>query len=656
MAGASQGTSAADASEVSPEYSAGELDRLFHVSLSMLCIAGADGYFKRVNPAFERTLGYNSRELLSRPILEFVHPDDWERTQSELRNLVAGSPTVHFENRYRCKDGSYRWLAWTAMPQEQGTRIYATASDVTLQKQTEEALRASERRYRKLLDAVTTYRYTVELENHIPVFTFHGHGCLAATGYAPEDFASDPHLWFRMVHSSDRETVQRHVAAVHAGSEVPPLEHRIFHRDGRTRWVRNTIILHRDDRGQLASYDGLVEDVTDRRHLEEQFRRLLESAPDAMAIVDRGGKIVLVNAQTEHCFGYRREELLGQPVEILVPERFRAQHVEDRAAYSASPRPRLMGARPDLYARRKDGSEFLAEISLSPIETDEGVLIACAVRDITERRRTEREVRENEVQLLAARKIQEHFLPDALPALAGFDVAGACYPAASASGDYFDYLPLPGDAIGFVTGDASGHGFGPALVMTSTQAFLRAVAPMCATIGEVLSRANRFLVQETDEGCFVTLLLARLDPPARRLTYASAGHPTGYVIDAAGGVKARLPSTGFPLGVFGDAEFPTGDPIVLEPGDMVLLLTDGILEVRSPAGTPFGDERALEIARASRSRSSREIIEALYRAVLDFSQSEQPDDDVTAIVIKTKAPIPDNSSVPGSGTGVRPRG
>jgi PAS domain S-box-containing protein len=141
--------------------------------------------------------------------------------------------------------------------------------------------------------------------------------------------------------------------------------------------------------------------VTRTPHAEALFRSLLEAAPDSIILVDAAGRIVLVNAQTESLFGYRREELVGQPVEMLIPERARDRHIPQRVQYLASPTTRPMGAGLDLAGRRKDGSEFPVEISLSPMPTPEGVLIISIIRDVTEQRRVAEALR------LQTRRLEE---------------------------------------------------------------------------------------------------------------------------------------------------------------------------------------------------------------------------------------------------------
>jgi serine phosphatase RsbU (regulator of sigma subunit) len=234
----------------------------------------------------------------------------------------------------------------------------------------------------------------------------------------------------------------------------------------------------------------------------------------------------------------------------------------------------------------------------------------------------------------AAQRVQQLLFPHQPPSCPGFDIAGASYPADATGGDYFDYILTPEGFVDVVIGDVSGHGFAAALVMSSTRAYLRALALANTEIDKVLTLVNRALSEDMDGTRFVTLLYTRLAPDRLTLSYTSAGHPSGYVMTAAGEVSTILDSTAMPLGIMAEGEFPAGPGIDLQSGDLIFLYTDGVTEAIAPNGTVFGIDRALQLLRDNHLRSAGELVESLYQAVIDFINQPVLEDDVTAIIIK----------------------
>jgi PAS domain S-box-containing protein len=206
---------------------------------------------------------------------------------------------------------------------------------------------------------------------------------------------------------------------VKRGETVDHLETVRITRDGRPLEVSVSVSPLRDARGRIVGAATVARDVTERKRANDQIRALLESAPDAVVVVADGGRIVLVNRQTEELFGYSREELLGRSAEMLIPERLReveAHHM----GYFLSPETRQTGAALELVGLRSDGNELPIEITFSPLRTDEGLLVYASIRDITERKLIEEELRRSNHDLEQFAYVASHDLSEPLRVIAGF--------------------------------------------------------------------------------------------------------------------------------------------------------------------------------------------------------------------------------------------
>jgi PAS domain S-box-containing protein len=371
----------------------------------------------------------------------------------------------------------------------------------------------------------------------------------------------------------------------------------------------------------------------ERRASELRLRRLWESSPDAILMMDDRGLVAFANPAATHVFGEPEKALVGRSFNSLLAgsAAVPATPVTPLPDQLATDQPPLV----EMVGRHASGQEVVMEVAFSDMEMQGRRYHIAFIRDITARRAAEQALKAAEQEFDVARDIQQRLFPKHAPTVPGYDIAGATYPAVQAGGDYFDYLPMPDGDVGLVVSDVSGHGMGPALIMAETRAYLRVVAYNRRDAGLVLTRANSVLAEDLgDSSRFVTSLLVRLVPAERRLAFANAGHTAGYVLDAGGVVRQKLVRGGPPLGFLAESVYAESPMWSLDPGDVVVLLTDGIEEAASPAGEVFGAERLLEVVRAHRTATAAASLAAVRTAVQVFSGPEAQKDDVTLLVAK----------------------
>jgi PAS domain S-box-containing protein len=223
----------------------------------------------------------------------------------------------------------------------------------------------------------------------------------ASLGFTQEEWLGDPVRWFHQIHPEDRARWSSEAAQMFVTGEPLRSVYRVMARDGRVVWFHCEVKLVRHADGHPWFIHGIGFDITELKQTEEaltkseeMLRGIFEYAPDTMIVVDDKGHITSLNEQVERMFDYSREELFGQPIEILIPDRFRRQHINHRADYGADPHLRPMGVGLKLYGRRKDGTEFPVEIMLSPLKTESTSPVIAVIRDITRRQRDEEALRE----------------------------------------------------------------------------------------------------------------------------------------------------------------------------------------------------------------------------------------------------------------------
>ena len=362
--------------------------QMVEASLSAMVLTAPSGVIETVNAQAERMFGYSRTEMVGRPI-EMLVPERFRRHHPALRNSYSHHPEARPMGAGRDlfalrKDGSEFpvEIGLNPIETEDGPMVLSAIVDISQRKRLEE-------RFRRVVEAAPNAMVMIGAEGRIEMvnaqaehmFGYRRQEMVGQTVemLVPERFRSD-HPALRKSFFGDPKArpmgAGRDLFGLRKSGDEFPVEIGL-----------NPI--ETDDGPMVLS---AIVDISTRRRLEERFRRVVEAAPNAMVMVGSEGRIEMVNAQAEELFGHARAEMLGQPVEMLVPERFRGHHPGLRGSFFADAKARPMGAGRDLFGLKKDGSEFPVEIGLNPIETEEGQMVLSAIVDISDRKQKEERI------------------------------------------------------------------------------------------------------------------------------------------------------------------------------------------------------------------------------------------------------------------------
>ncbi|CAG0966084.1 two-component system, LuxR family, sensor kinase FixL [Methanosarcinales archaeon] len=362
---------------------------IFDFAPDAIIIVDREGRILQANSQAEKIFGYAGKELIGR-LVEILIPQRFRKRHDEHLKGYIEKPRIRLMgsefNLYGLRKDGTEFpvdIALGYLETEGGFIVLSIVRDITEYKRMEEAIRISEAKYRGIFENAAECIFQTTIDGRILAAN---PACVRILGYTSTEELIASVTDVRKLYAEPGRRLHL-VRLIRADGAVSDFEAMINRKDGSKIWVSINAHVLKDAAGNIVGLEKMVIDITNRKRAEKNFQNLIDGAPDAIIAIDRDFNILLVNTRTEKLFGYTRLELIGNPYNILLPERFREKHTVYCKTYYANPSTKIMALHMNSVAKRMDNSEFPVEINMSPVETDGGIIIVIDIRDISEKKK-----------------------------------------------------------------------------------------------------------------------------------------------------------------------------------------------------------------------------------------------------------------------------
>ncbi|SDH69175.1 PAS domain S-box-containing protein [Flavobacterium omnivorum] len=368
-----------------------KLEKMFNLSIDLICVVGSDGYFKKMNPAFTLTLGWTIEELLAKPFYDFIHPDDVTTTFNEIKKLATGEKTINFENRFITKNGDYPSISWNAISDEITGELYAVGRDISEQKKAEEKLTE----YKHFFYNTANFSCIANVEGYFEVINSNFEKAL---GYSERELLESQFLSF--VHPDDIDLTLKEIKKLQRGATTINFENRYRKKDGNYLWFD----WHATPNRVTGKIYAIARDITEQKKAkelltqsEEHNRFIMNSSPNSIVTINSFKKITFWNLQAETVFGWKKEEVLGKNmIDLLIPSRYRDTWNKVIDKYPKNEKNPYCNQLLELTLLHKTGNEFYGETSITLIVQDGIRYYSGFIQDITKRKEAENQLTHSE--------------------------------------------------------------------------------------------------------------------------------------------------------------------------------------------------------------------------------------------------------------------